>query len=198
MVIALLAFSTGKGQETGVMQVPASNLDVFRSLANRIAMSAIRGLGIQRPVAIRILPAESAWYIDSGIQSAFTEQQWSLTMPDSAEVIAEFGIRGGHTRYENIRRDGFLGEKIADRVVQFNMSLRFVDERTGTNLILSDFTESARDTIPVSSIESVENPSIPMTKGYRESEGVFSTLVEPVVLLGAIGVAVFLLFHVRS
>jgi len=44
----------------------------------------------------------------------------------------------------------------------------------------------------------LETPGIPATRGALPSPGVFSSLVEPVVLVGSIAVAIVLLFSVRS
>jgi hypothetical protein len=54
------------------------------------------------------------------------------------------------------------------------------------------------DVVEVSLIESLENPSVPQTHGVFPPEGFFAGWAEPLVLLGAVAVAVYLLFTVRS
>jgi hypothetical protein len=50
----------------------------------------------------------------------------------------------------------------------------------------------------MSDVESLENSGIPATHGVIPKEGLFSTFLEPLVAIGAMAVAVYLLFHVRS
>jgi hypothetical protein len=54
------------------------------------------------------------------------------------------------------------------------------------------------DTILLSQVESIEQPAIPSTRGTVPPEDFFSGLVEPLVIVGAVAVAIFLLFTVRS
>jgi hypothetical protein len=61
-----------------------------------------------------------------------------------------------------------------------------------------DYRESSTDTIGLSDIGQVENPAYPFTRASVPAEGFFDTLAEPLIVLGAIGVAVYLLFSVRS
>jgi hypothetical protein len=100
--------------------------------------------------------------------------------------------------YDDVRRDGFFGEKVVSRTVQVAFSVKVVDRRAGTHLLVQDFSEEATDTIGLSQIQEVENPNISVTRGTLPAEGFFTSLVEPLVVLGSIAVAVYLLFHVRS
>jgi hypothetical protein len=73
-----------------------------------------------------------------------------------------------------------------------------VDKTTGTILLNDNFARSAADIVDVSDIDKLENAGVPATHGVLPSEGFFSTILEPLVAMGAIAVAVYLLFHVRS
>ncbi len=184
-------------QESGVPTV-TTNLDVLRLLAHRITQRVADSVNVSGSISCKVQPSESAWHIESGIVSGFSENDWRHTIVDSADYVGVFGIRHGSVEYENPRRLGLIGERIVDRSISLTLTVQLQERKSGTNLILADYTEMVRDTIALSDIERVENSAIPMTRGELQSPGLFSSLVEPIVLLGAIGVAVFLLFHVRS
>ena len=78
------------------------------------------------------------------------------------------------------------------------MEAKLVDDRSGVITLNREFREELHDTIRVSAIPSLEDPGVPLTQGALPPEGFFSSLVEPLVMLGAVAVAVYLLFTVRS
>ena len=55
-----------------------------------------------------------------------------------------------------------------------------------------------KDTVEFSEISQLENSGIAATHGTLPGEGFFSTLIEPIVTIGALAVGVYLLFHVRT
>jgi hypothetical protein len=54
------------------------------------------------------------------------------------------------------------------------------------------------DTIGLSQIEGVEHAALPVTRGTIPQEDFFSGIAEPLIIVGAVAVAIFLLFTVRS
>ncbi len=176
---------------------PAGNLDVIRSIAGDIAQGIRQeylnsGSG---SAAISVLPRETSWYVDQAVYGAFAGK---VAPPDSASFAAEFGLRSAVISYTDIRREGLFGEKTAERSVTVTMSVKVTQRSTGTVLLADDRTVSRIDRIPLSEIGRIEQSQLPITHGTLENEGIFSSLAEPVILIGALGVAVFLLFHVRS
>ena len=47
-------------------------------------------------------------------------------------------------------------------------------------------------------IRELENPNLPVTQGTLPTGGFFSSFAEPLIVLGAVAVAMLLLFSVRS
>jgi len=178
-----------------------TNLQMFQSLATRIgdqAASAVSTGGVGS-LAVVVSPGETAWTIEQEIIRAFRAKGFNLLgSPGDSAVVAEFGIADARVSYSNIRRDGLFGQRVLDREVRLTLRGKIVDRRTGSLLLMKEWTEEREDGIGLSQIESLESYGLPMTKGVVPPEGFFSGLVEPLVLLGAIGVAVLLLFSVRS
>jgi len=178
-----------------------TNLRIFQSLAAQIGELAVLTLSLAngRSVAVVVTPRENAWAIEHELNRAFRGKGFNLMgSPGDSAVAAEFGVADARVAYANPRRDGFLGQRVVDRTVKLTLRGKIVDRLTGSLLSMREWSEERADVIGISQIESLETPGLLMTKGAVPPEGFFSGLVEPLVLLGAIAVAVVLLFSIRS
>jgi hypothetical protein len=176
-------------------------LQTFQSLAARIGDLAVSTIPLTTigSVAVTVTPRESAWTIEQELIAAFRGRGFAtLGSPGDSSVVAEFGVADARVAYANLRRDGFLGQRVLDRNVKLTLRGKIVDRRTGALLSIREWTEEQDDVVGISQIESLETPGVPMTKGTVPPEGFFSGLAEPLVVLGAIAVAVVLLFSIRS
>ena len=201
ILLVLAAFSvSGFSQETREQKLLATNLDVMRSLARTIAEKTLKQADVKDSpkVQVTVLPKESAWYIESGIVDGMKGANLLLSDDGSAPFVLEFGLTDAHVQYSNIRRDGFFGAKMVDRKIDLRLMTKVVNRQTGILALLSDIEESMTDTIELSEVSKVENPAIAITKGALPGEGFFSNLAEPLILIGAVAIAVVLLFNVRS
>ncbi len=178
-------------------RAPTNNLDVVQRLASDIGRTVSQRLGRTDTVRFRFHPQELAWYVVSGVRTGFSDRGFPTITDGNAETTGEFSLHDLSIRYEEPRGDAVFGERVVDRLVVLSLDVTVI--RQGTTLISNErFSETARDTVRMDDIERIENVLIPASKGAMESDGFFSTILEPVALIGAIGVAVFLLFHVRS
>ena len=196
----LAVAASGFSQEPEEQKSPATNLEIMRSLAQRIVIRTLNDANIGEAAKIRVtvLPKESAWYIESGLAEGIKSANLSLSNDGTAPIALEFGLNAGRVAYSNLRRSGFLGRKLVDRKITLQLTSKVLHLQTGKINLTSEIEESSLDTIDLSDVSSVENPAIPMTKGRLPSEGFFSNFAEPLILIGSIGVAVVLLFNVRS
>ncbi len=188
------------GQKDIVDGPVATNLDVMRSLAERIGQRVGKLISSNDPetVAVRVLPEETAWYVERSLLAGLSTHSVQSTTPGHANLYAEFGLSSLRVVYSNIRRDGILGPKVIDRKVTVLVSAKVLNQQSGSILVLKDFHEEEIDTIEFSELENVENPNLEVTQGVIPGEGFFSNIAEPLVVLSAIAIAVFLLFNVRS
>lgn len=186
------------GQDSGETTAPVrSNLEQIREQAYRLVTeisTTIKDSGCTS-VAVSIFPREQAWYIDQAVSRAITDA--FLELRDSSSCAIELGQNEVRVDYRNPRREGLFGPKVVDRVVSVSLSVR-VRAGTGTVLASEALRGTLADKIPVSAIERVESPTLAFTHGTMDPEGLGGGLLEPLVILGAIGIAVFLLFSVRS
>ncbi len=178
---------------------PATNLAVMQELARVIG----RELAARIPgadtvtVAAAFAPDALAWVVDGPIRQALAARPARLVT-----VGAEYGIECSVTaldvRYENSRRGWFLGGREVDRIVGVTLDGTVTDRRSGAVTATAAFSRSSRDTVAVSAIPSLEDAGVPFTHAPLPGEPFFSWAAEPLIMIGAIAVSIYLLFHVRS
>lgn len=175
---------------------PASNLDRFRELARAIGERLRNELRLPDSARVRVtvLPEDLAWTIDAGFAAAFASPGTQGTV--THEVRA--ALREGHVEYGAPERDGLFGERQVHRTVRLLLSVEALASGEDTPLLRGDRADSSSDRIAAADIERVEHPSLAITRGRSAPEGFLSGILEPLILVGALGVAVVLLFQVRS
>jgi len=106
---------------------------------------------------------------------------------DKAEVI-----------YGEQKRDGFLGDFFVSREVILSGNYLVSSPSASLQNGYREFHFKYSDRIKVEDIEKVENRSFPFTQGRIPSVPFFSSLLEPVIAVGAAAAAVILFFSIRS
>lgn len=200
MVMGLLALCSlsGRGEQG---QGTPTNLTVFQRLATAMTDTLGAPLSGAAPgsIGLRVYPAESAWALELDIIQAL--QRLTGRPRDAAgnaAVAVEAGIVQGQVEYSGIRRDGLFGAKVADRVVLLTLRWKAWDPASGAIHFEGELTRTAHDTVRVAEIEALETPGLALTRGAIPAEGIFSSVLEPLILIGALAVGIFLLFTVRS
>lgn len=180
--------------------VPMSNIQAYQLLAERIGDSVnahIPGADSLR-VFLSVKPEGTAWLVQGGIAQALQKRGRTVVVAMPAGFQADLGIMEMHVVYGNAHTEGLFTGKVANREVVLNIGARVVDQRSGVVTLNKEFHESMRDTVRVSEIPTLQDPNVPITQGALPGEGFFSSLAEPLIMLGAVAVAVYLLFTVRS
>lgn len=198
IAIAVLSFVaiTLPAQENEPEQ-PPTNLEVIQRLAGEITDSVMTYLKPGDSLFITVRPTDSAWFLEGAIlRSVIAGGRTPTTLNPVFEV--ELGFIEARIDYENIHRDGMFGSRIADRTVKLQLSTMVTERHSGATLLNESIIRTVTDVVKVSEVESLENPSIPATHGSLAKEGFFANVLEPLAALGAVAVAVYLLFHVRS
>ncbi len=200
LALAFVAASCGSGSATADSgQATATNLELMRTLATRLAASCMDSIGaVGSPrVRLRVLPQESGWMLEEAIRNGLASGG-ARAGDASFDLVAEFGILEMRVSYENIRRDGFMGPRIMDRLVSVSLHATISDSASTRELFAGDRRDALRDTVLVSEAGRLETPILPVTVGSLPEEGVFENIAEPFIVLAAVAVAMVLLFTVRS
>jgi hypothetical protein len=177
-----------------------TTMGVSQALADTIARRAFSVLPLSdsSSVAVTMLPAGEAWFLEAAI---FRAARASGHVPDvspEARYAAEFGITDMRVELFNPRRPGLFSARLVDRTVTLALWGKIVDRTSGRILAGETWREQYTDTVYVEDLERLETPGVPATRGVLPAEGLFSSFLEPLILLGAVGVAVYLLFTSRS
>lgn len=170
-----------------------SNLDIFFELIEK-----------STELVLNETEAKSDYKLKLNLSSAFIlfenrmANNLSKSIPSeiSEKNIPElsYAIEGSSVVYGEPFKKSLFGDFYTERQITLKGSYLFKRE----NNSLKTFTLTATDTIKYGRISSIENPSFPFTKGEIPEEPLFSTIFEPVIIVGAAAVSVYLFFTVRS
>lgn len=177
---------------------PLTNLELIQKLSREVGDTLALFIGEGDSVRLLMHPVESSWYVEGSVLQAVSKRGCIPTASPSAPYDIELGLENVQVRYADVRRSGFFGSRVLDRTVTVQYAAKVVDKRSGTIVLSKTIVGSTDDVVEASEVENLENVGIPTTHGSLPKEGFFSTLLEPFVTMGAIAVAVYLLFHVRS
>jgi hypothetical protein len=195
-VLFILSFAAAGRVVAGDDSPPASNLARYQLLVREIADSAGTALADSgSSVAVMYHPGTDDWIVSGPVSAAWAPKHVIGPAP-GARYVVEWTTTEMRVAYEAPRRDGLFGERKVDRMVSVRALITIA---TGGNVRgVFDLVRTSRDTIPMALIPRLEEASIPSTHGTAPEEDFFTWIAEPLIVLGAIGVSVYLLFHVRS
>ena len=195
IVLSMVIFmfhAYGQGQTT-------SNLTLFQNLARTAGKEAAERLSPSDSsgVALIIHPEANAWILKSAFAEG-VERSGRFTVRLSAFRTLEIVAHDLSVGYRDQRRDGMFGDLVVDRVVHLGLTASTSSGIGAVSLSPYEFDRTVCDTIRVSSISSVEESSVSATHGVLPPEEFFDWFLEPLILMGAIAVSIYLFFHVRS
>ena len=180
--------------------VPTTNMRAYQFLAGKIgdSLNAQLPAGDTSRVLLSVKPEGTAWLVQGSIGDVLQQSGHKVVVNLPAVYQADLGIVEMHVGYVDVRTDGMFGGKLVDREVVLNMETRLIDQRSGVVMLSRQFRQELHDTVSLSAVQTLEDANVPVTQGTVPGEGFFTSLVEPLIMLGAVAVAVYLLFTVRS
>jgi hypothetical protein len=198
LVVLIGACASPVGTQSDDKQV-ASTLSVYQSLSAGIVTGVLARMQVpdSSHVQVRVEPAGSFWYIEEALEQA-VRQRGLVPVATGGTWQIECGVKDARVRYADVRREGLLGRRVVDRTTILVLWMRVNDVERGAFVVDQECRAGATDTIGVDDIEAVEHPGIAATHGILPPESLFASWLEPLILVGAIGVAVVLLFTTRS
>lgn len=181
---------------------PASNLEIFYSLVDSASINASTNISeISKELNITLELGIYFTIFENRIISQLSKNDIKVLRGAESKLnhpTLNFVIDNAEVIYGEQKRDGFLGDFYVTRdlILSGNYLLT-----SGIESFLNkgeEFEYTFSDRIKVEDIEKVENRSFPFTQGILPSEPFFSSLLEPVVAVGAAALAIILFFSVRS
>jgi hypothetical protein len=179
-----------------------TNLELFRVLSRQIADSVVAEL----PHDIDTL---TLTFAQTGESVPVQEQFLSALKTAGKRVFVDSAVAGLNAlsirlapemtvSYAQLTSGGLSGDPKIERTVKVTSDVRMV--RAASREVVRSGSESQTvvDTLAESDIASVETQGYPATHATLPEGGVLDKLVEPIVIIGAVGTMIFLFFHVRS
>jgi len=199
--LALLAGTfAARSFAQGDLEESRPNLSILQDLSFRVGSMIADSLGSAPGDSMRVefRPGGNTWFFEEGVLRGVAAKGLEPNRSVTARYAAEVTLERSTVRYADPRSDGFLGPKIVSRDISLLLTVRVVDRESGHFGLTRSFGQSYQDTVRYADIDRLEQPVTPVTHGELPSEGLFASVLEPVVLVGALAVAVLLLFTVRS
>jgi len=182
-----------------------TNVEVIQTLIARIILNVTEQSNMKAPDSVEIkFPRDSDddWIAKQAIMKELKSLGYIVFYPsDSTQVdrnIIEINNTDYHVDYDSMFNDGFLGKKKIRRTILTELAIQTIDKKSGEVLFTGIIRDSLIDTVAVDDIHSIELSAVKSTQGNIPPDNFLSRYVEPFVIIGATGLAVFLFFHVRT
>lgn len=201
LLLAALGQSALNAQEESAGR---TNLEVMQRLFREGTRGELETLPIQRgdSVALTFQAVEDLWIAESVITETISSHGEVVfvtpTLPVSGRMHIDItGIQLG-VKYAERHREGILGRDKVERRISVGFFFRAKDPQTGQIVAAKEIKRNAVDTVDVNDIPSLEYPGAPRTHGELPTESILDRFIEPFVIIGATGAAVYLFFTIRS
>lgn len=138
-------------------------------------------------------------FFASAFTTSFHHKFSSLyTQPVASGIQISVSVATAAVAYGQSFSESFLSARVCERSVE--VDLRFTALRVDDGKILWAGVKKAslRDTIYVAEISALEETSARIARGVVPQPSVFERIIEPFIIVGAAGVAVYLFFTIRS
>ncbi len=112
---------------------------------------------------------------------------------DTNAIIVNFVIDNCNVKYSKPEKDGLFGNFYTERTVEVSGNY-FISE----NGLVKNYYITEKDTLNIENLKGVEDRSYPFTQGELPPEPFISSVLEPIVAVGAAAIAIILFFSVRS
>jgi hypothetical protein len=181
-----------------------SNLEIMQSLLERLTQEII-GKGRLRAgdtIAFRMGTAEDGWIVQNALTAGFGSSGVAVfllrdTLRPAGEVLHVLSAPL-HVMYEEMYHDGFLGTRKVRRTVSASVTCELVRTATGELMYAGSPSLQSSDTVVVDDIPNLELTTAKTTHAELPAENFLDRVLEPLVIIGATGVSIYLFFHVRS
>lgn len=128
------------------------------------------------------------------VSDKFTKLNFSRLEGAPVSSNINFVISKIKVSYSNPKKMSFFGDYSVERNILIEGSFLF----TGTKSELISFDKTYSDVIAYNSIKEIEDVSLPFTKGEIPEVPLFSSILEPAIVVGSAAIIVYLFFSVRG
>lgn len=179
-----------------------TNVEVMQSLIARISDKVISYSNIpaKESISVRYPAVDDAWIAKTVITPKLKSAGYKVFDYDSINDKLLFDVNDLTlgVQYTNMFRDGFFGEKRVTRSISVNLAVEVKDCLTNEIFFSGLLNEELSDTVSVDEIENLESASAKRTRADIPNNDILDHIVEPIVIIGAVGVSVYLFYYIRT
>jgi len=204
--LVCLSLGIGHAAMAGENNPPPTrtNIEIMQSLVGRITRDLIGHSPIPAgdTVLFRMQSGPDNWIVQNAMLAELRASGYPVLL------VSDTGAQRGdavhihsaelRVRYDDMYHDGFLGARKLRRTVSAAVACDVINPASHEVLYSGAPAVESADTVRVDEIQNLELASVRATHAELPAETFPDRVLEPLVIIGATGVAVYLFFHVRS
>ncbi|AFH50779.1 Hypothetical protein IALB_3076 [Ignavibacterium album JCM 16511] len=172
----------------------SSNLEIFFAQVDSVGMMIQQNLKDKEPaININFLSSPEYAILENRLASYLVKNGLKISNNENSQFTLNFVITEALVKYDDTFRDGLFGDILVERSISLKGNILFLDKNTST-----DFSFDFYDTVKYDELNEIENRAYSFTQNNHPAEPFFSSLIEPVIAVGAAATAVILFFTIRS
>jgi len=181
---------------------PQTNLELIELAVSNVAREILNGMKLHphEQVLLKVSRNENSWMFENKmigvLRGAGADVFVNVSSKSDSVTIAEFNVLDLKLRYTRVFET--TEEKFIEREAVVNVSGKVYRGSDGKVLWGNNLVCTKRDTVRFDDIHTLENPNIKLTHAYLPDEGIFSSIIEPLLVIAASAIIIFLFFTVRS
>ena len=183
---------------------PKINLEIIQTSLENIADNVVTRSSFtpQDTVVLRGSQSNDGWIATQAFSSSLKKRSIHVFYRDDSShteyTVISLGNFDVTVLYDSLHREGLFGEIKGKRHIYTRLTVESRRGKTGEVTFSDALTDVYHDTIAEEDIHKVESSSLPFTHGELPKESFLDRFVEPLVVVGATGLVVFLFFNVRT
>lgn len=171
-----------------------TNLEIFFSQIDSAGKEIFSNISDKNtPVKINFLSGSEYSILENRLTSSLIKSGLKISSDENGSLKLNFVITEASVKYNDSFRDGLFGDIFVERTVDLNGNFLIPEKN-----LSKDFSYSSMDTIKYEQLNEIENRAYPFTQHNHPSEPFLSSLIEPIIAVGAAATAVILFFTIRS
>ncbi len=196
---ALPAFAGPQGDT--VREAFPPTITVMSSACRGIAGSLLDGLNLPAgdSLELRTDSLNDGWIAQGAFTDTMRRRGYHVFDRPSVPIdLLRIQVLRLTVRYDDLQKEGLFGAKSVERTIDAEIEYALVRRGSGEVIDSGKRSRSISDRVAVDAVGSLETPAIHRTQATVPPDTFLDRAVEPFLILGAAGVAVYLLFHIRS
>ncbi len=199
-----MTLKVAHAQDQTDQNAPVTNLQVMQSLVGEITGEILErsGIGGRDTIGLSMYLSADSWITEHAIESRLRAAGNSVVVQPASRPQAPYQLTVDaaelHVRYDDAFRRGIFGTRMVRRTVSVGLSARCVRASTGEVMFGGPVDRMRADTVSIDDISTLELAGAAATHGEVPEGGLLDRFIEPFVIIGTTGVAVYLFFHLRS